>query len=225
VKRKAAILGGLLVSAAIFAVAVTRLILPACMPIDPEGSIARAPGRAAGVARAQAPPPEGSAGAGADRPEPPATEETEADPAAEEVEPRRTARHRAAARRSGGDRGRGEGADGHPDDGIEAVGQRSFVIASGAIERALEDGTATGGASAVPYQRGGEVVGFRLEGVSGMLARIGLRSGDVLTAVNGHAVDSPDAALDALARFRNARRIRLTVVRGGAPVGLDYRIE
>ena len=82
------------------------------------------------------------------------------------------------------------------------------------------------GVSASPHVVNDEIKGFRLHGVSGSpLGRLGMRSGDVLTSVNGHPIDSPDAGLTAFRRFRKSNRLRVVVLRGGAPVSLSYRIE
>ena len=120
-------------------------------------------------------------------------------------------------RRSGG-HGRGSKVA-----GIHALGPRSFVIRRSWLEDAMKKNP---GVSASPHEVNGKIKGFRLHGVSGgPLGRIGLRSGDVLSSVNGHAIDSPDAGLAAFQRFRKSSRLRLVVLRGGAPVSLSYRIE
>ena len=49
-------------------------------------------------------------------------------------------------------------------------------------------------------------------------SRLGLRNGDVLQRINGLDLDSPDKALEAFTKLRDARRIELEIERGGAPV-------
>lgn len=138
-----------------------------------------------------------------------------------------------------GPSGRGGGGRDHRTKGAPAARPRATgdlprVVKLGpgsyAVDRAWVDGARTGeglgGARAIPYLEDGEVVGFRLTGVSGgPLGTLGLRDGDVLTKVNGQSIASPDGAVEAYRRNAKVSRVVLTVRRGGAPVTLSYRIE
>lgn len=61
---------------------------------------------------------------------------------------------------------------------------------------------------------------------AGSIARAaGLQDGDVVTAVNGHALSSPAALLDAYTSVRQSRTAVIELHRGGHPVVLRIRIR
>jgi hypothetical protein len=79
-----------------------------------------------------------------------------------------------------------------------------------------------GGARVVPHFAGGRGQGFRLLSVrpGSLVARAGLRNGDVLRGVAGVALTGPDAALEAWSRVREAREVEVELERGGRPLRL-----
>jgi type II secretory pathway component PulC len=58
-----------------------------------------------------------------------------------------------------------------------------------------------------------------------LAAGLGLRSGDVIEALDGHAITGPDVLLEAYGRLESAAQVRVSVSRGGKPVELDYRLR
>jgi general secretion pathway protein C len=113
------------------------------------------------------------------------------------------------------------------DDGVRQTGPRSYEVRRGAIDRVLGGGVARSWPRVVPVERAGGPIGIRLAGVDrdGPLAAIGLLEGDVLLAVNGRSLATPDAALAAYTTLRAADHVRLAVDRGGRRVELDYLIR
>lgn len=79
--------------------------------------------------------------------------------------------------------------------------------------------------SVMPVIENGRVAGVRLSvgRDSDLLARAGLRSSDVVTAVNGIPLDGPQRQQELLSNLQNARQVTLTVRRDGEtlqiPVG------
>lgn len=73
----------------------------------------------------------------------------------------------------------------------------------------------------------GRAVGFRLSDIrAGSLpARLGLRDGDVIEAVNGLDVSTPAAALLAYMTLRNANQLAVRIVRHGRAQTFDYSIR
>lgn len=69
--------------------------------------------------------------------------------------------------------------------------------------------------------------GFQLSRVrSGSLpALLGLRTGDILTEVNGQSLDSLEDALDLATKLRHATNLRVTVSRGGKTVRKEIQIS
>jgi hypothetical protein len=105
--------------------------------------------------------------------------------------------------------------------GYRALGPRSYVVKRSWLQEAGKRGP---GASATPHVVNGEVKGYRLRGVGGPLAQIGLRSGDVITAINGTKTNSPDHALRAYQSAYKAKVIRVSLLRGGAPTTYTYQM-
>jgi general secretion pathway protein C len=79
----------------------------------------------------------------------------------------------------------------------------------------------------VPEVREGRSVGFRLYAVrpDGVLARIGLRNRDVILAVNGLPLTSPEGGLDAFVKLRSARHVSLGLERDGLRITHDHRVR
>lgn len=82
------------------------------------------------------------------------------------------------------------------------------------------------GVRAVLTQKNGAPVGFRLLGIrpQSALSAVGLRNKDILTAVNGHKLDSIDNALSAAGALQIADRFRVDLIRGGREISLYYRV-
>jgi general secretion pathway protein C len=112
--------------------------------------------------------------------------------------------------------------------GITRIGEHAYEVSRSAVEAMLGDMAALGsGLRVVPALRDGQPAGLRLFGIrpGGPLTRIGLENGDLLTAVNGLPLTSPDAALAAYTSLRTATHVSLSVERGGRPVTLDYLLR
>jgi general secretion pathway protein C len=79
----------------------------------------------------------------------------------------------------------------------------------------------------VPELENGSVVGVRLFGIKkdGWLGLLGLENGDRIDKVNGFELGSPERALQAYARLRTARHLRVELVRRGRPMTNDYVIR
>lgn len=140
--------------------------------------------------------------------------------AGEAAEPPSTAHDR---RRRGGRRA-GGGREAEPER-APAAGPR--VVQRREIERVIADPSQLRGARVRLHEVNGEPIGIELSGIGGgsPLARIGLRNGDVLIAVNGLTVHDADGAIDAITRLRTASDFRVRILRGGAPATLRYRVE
>lgn len=82
-------------------------------------------------------------------------------------------------------------------------------------------------ARVVPAFKDSRPVGFKLFSIreDSFYSRLGLRNGDVLQRINGLDLDSPDKALEAFTKLRDARRIELDIERGGAPVRKVFDVQ
>ncbi len=73
----------------------------------------------------------------------------------------------------------------------------------------------------------GRLRGYRLRPGKdrALLGRFGLRSGDVVTAVNGMPMDNPLKALELMRDIGNISQIQLEVERNGSPQSFSFQIE
>jgi type II secretory pathway component PulC len=73
----------------------------------------------------------------------------------------------------------------------------------------------------------GRLAGFELVALrrDSPLATLGVRAGDVLTAVDGQPLDSPNVVLAALDRLPDADRVAVEVERAGRRRTLEYRLR
>lgn len=79
----------------------------------------------------------------------------------------------------------------------------------------------------VPFFKDGRSQGFKLYSikVNSTFSSCGLMNGDVVKTVNGHAVDSPEKALEAYAKVKTASRISMELERYGKPHRLEIEVR
>ena len=114
------------------------------------------------------------------------------------------------------------------DKGIRKLAERSYEIDRATLNAVLANTPAlVQGARIFPELRDGKSVGFRLQAVrpDSAFARIGLRSGDVISAVNGLALATPESGLDAFVKLRSASHLSLGLERDGQRLTHEYRIR
>ena len=114
------------------------------------------------------------------------------------------------------------------DRGIRQIGTHSYEIQRATLQAALDNMNAvTASARIIPEIHDGLAAGFRLYSVrrEGPLARLGLQNGDVLVAINGLALTSPQAGLEAYAKLRSASHVSLGLERNGSPITLEYQLR
>jgi len=78
-----------------------------------------------------------------------------------------------------------------------------------------------------PYQKDGQLVGYRLRPGQdrSLLRRFGLRSGDIVTSVNGVPMNNPVKALEVLRDLSTASQISVDVLRNGAPQSFTFQVQ
>ncbi|HUH03353.1 MAG TPA: hypothetical protein VML75_15255, partial [Kofleriaceae bacterium] len=80
-------------------------------------------------------------------------------------------------------------------DRVRATGANRFELDASLVKELIADPTSIRGVRFAPHVEGGQVAGFQLTYAanSSIAAALGLRRGDVVQAVNGLALSSPDA--------------------------------
>lgn len=80
---------------------------------------------------------------------------------------------------------------------------------------------------AVPHNENGQFKGYKLipQGDAQLFGQLGLQAGDVVTAVNGIAIDRPDKGLLALQDLVKAEQVSVTVLRNGAELTFQHSLQ
>ena len=113
------------------------------------------------------------------------------------------------------------------DAGIRKIDDTHYEVKRSALDEILANPMAfLGGARVVPAMKHGQPEGFKLYAVrpGALFDRLGLRNGDTLKEIDGHAVHSPDKALEIYSRLRSAQQITLLLARRGGRVVIAIKI-
>ena len=113
-------------------------------------------------------------------------------------------------------------------DGIKSMGKNRYEIDRGFLNEQLDDlGALTRQARVIPHYRQGKPKGFKMVGVrpNSLYTHLGLRSGDILKAVNGEEVSSPTKALELYEKLKTSDSVTLEVERRGRQNTFEYNIK
>lgn len=111
---------------------------------------------------------------------------------------------------------------------VMATSGNSGIIDQRALNAALDNiGQAMTDARLLPSVKDGKVEGFKVSEVKpqGVFAAVGLKNGDVLLKINEFPIDSPEKAIQSFMTLKGQNRIKLDLVRDGAPTSLTYDIR
>ncbi len=114
------------------------------------------------------------------------------------------------------------------DRGIKKLGEHNYEVQRSTVDSLLGNmGALAKGARIVPETRDGKAAGFRLFSIrpEGPFAKIGLQNGDVISAINGLEMTSPDKALEVYTKLKTANHLSVAVERGGQKITKDYNIR
>jgi len=114
------------------------------------------------------------------------------------------------------------------DRGIKKMGEHNYEIQRQTLESVLGNmNLLSRSARIVPEIRDGKAAGFRLYSVrpDGPFAKIGMQNGDVISAINGLEITSPEKALEVYAKLKSASHLSVGLERNGQKVTKDYSIR
>jgi general secretion pathway protein C len=114
------------------------------------------------------------------------------------------------------------------DKGLKKTGEHSFDVQRGTVDALLGNMSALSrGARIVPEIRDGKASGFRLFSIrpDGPFAKIGLSNGDVISAINGLEMNSPDKALEVYTKLKSANHLSVGLERNGQKITKEYSIR
>jgi general secretion pathway protein C len=114
------------------------------------------------------------------------------------------------------------------DAAVKEVGENRWQISRSAIESVRENfADQMRLAQMQPRMVDGKTDGFLVRSINprSLLAKVGLRRGDVIIDVNNIKLDSPEKGLQVFQQLREARQINVAVERKGQPMSFVYEIE
>jgi general secretion pathway protein C len=114
------------------------------------------------------------------------------------------------------------------DRGIKKVGENNYEVQRSTVDSLLGNmSLLSRSARIVPEIRDGKAAGFRLFSVrpDGPFAKIGLQNGDVISAINGLEMNSPDKALEVYTKLKSASHLSVGLERNGQKINKEYNIR
>jgi len=114
------------------------------------------------------------------------------------------------------------------DKGIKKIGEHNYEVQRSTLDSLLGNMAALAkGARIVPETKDGKPAGFRLFSVKpdGPFAKIGLQNSDVISAINGIEMNSPDQALMVYTKLKSANHLSVAIERNGQKITKDYNIR
>jgi general secretion pathway protein C len=112
--------------------------------------------------------------------------------------------------------------------GIKKLSEHSYEVQRGTVDSLLGNmAVLSRAARIVPEVRDGKAAGFRLFSVrpDGPFGKIGLQNGDVIYAINGLEMTSPDKALEIYTKLKSANHLAVALERNGQKITKDYNIR
>lgn len=108
---------------------------------------------------------------------------------------------------------------------VTQVGPNSYRLSREDLNRATANLNSLASEARIVPDR--QENGFKIFSIrpGGIWQKIGVQNGDVLKSINGIELSSPDKALEAYSRLRNANKLTLDIVRRGKKESLEYTIE
>jgi general secretion pathway protein C len=114
------------------------------------------------------------------------------------------------------------------DRGVKKLGEHSYEVQRSTLDALLGNMPALAiSARIVPENKNGKPAGFRLFSIrpDGPFAKLGLQNGDLVSAINGLDMTSPDEALLAYTKLKTANHLSIAIERGGHKLTKDYNIR
>ncbi len=114
------------------------------------------------------------------------------------------------------------------DKGIKKTGNNTYEVQHSTLDSLLGNmGALARAARIVPETRDGKSIGFRLFSIKpdGPFGKIGLQNGDVISAINGLEMTSPDKALEVYTKLKTANHLSVGLERNGQKATMDYTIR
>ena len=120
------------------------------------------------------------------------------------------------------------GPQGEQPEGVRRVADSAWQLSRGHINDKLKNLAELGQqVRIVPNYHNGKYEGFRMIGMqdSSLFKSMGFDNGDIVQAINGDRIDSPNKALNLYEALKNKARLTVLIERGGVVKTLRYTIR
>ena len=110
---------------------------------------------------------------------------------------------------------------------VRAVGPGRYEIPGEMLKQALSNTAQLASmARVMPAQLQGQPAGFMLTAIrpGSLYTQLGLMDGDIVQAVNGRAIRTPEDALQVYSALRGAQHLTISVLRRSQPITHDYTV-
>jgi general secretion pathway protein C len=110
---------------------------------------------------------------------------------------------------------------------IKKIDEDSYEVERQLIRDLVGQGTRLKGVRMMPVMKDGQISGMKVSMArkDSLAAAVGLRTGDVIEAVNGTKLTTAEAALAMYGQLETTSMVTVTVQRGGQPVNLEYKLR
>jgi general secretion pathway protein C len=112
--------------------------------------------------------------------------------------------------------------------GVKKINENNYEVQRATVDSLLGNmSVLSRAARIVPELKDGKAAGFRLFSVrpDGPFAKIGFQNGDVISAINGLDMSSPDKALEVYTKLRSASHLSVGMERNGQKITKEYSIR
>jgi len=112
--------------------------------------------------------------------------------------------------------------------GINQVEDNKYVVGRQEIDQQMGNlNTLLTQARALPENRGGQMIGFRLTQIvpNSFYQKVGFKDNDIIKSVNGEKITDPAKALELLQGLKSMSSLDMTIERGGKDINFNYDIR
>jgi general secretion pathway protein C len=114
------------------------------------------------------------------------------------------------------------------DKGVHKVDETHYTLDRAMVDKLLLDPTTLARSVRIqPQIADNKTTGWKMAALrpTSPLTKIGMMSGDTITAINGFDLSTPDKVLEVYAKVRSAQNLSISVVRNNQPVDMEYAIR
>ena len=110
---------------------------------------------------------------------------------------------------------------------VHKVGDNAYEVDRSLVKELVSGSMKPNGVRVLPAMTNGEITGMRFAGVtaSSLPAAIGIKSGDVLSTLDGTAIKTVDALLDVYAKLDSLSQIEIGGTRGVKPLAIKLYLR